>query len=135
MHNLDERVISIGYLSYNDYLKSDHWRITRSKYKKKSCFCCMSKNRLQIHHLHYDRLGCERDVDIITVCRKCHKKIHSIHPFGNAHNVVKQQYDKQREPKIKKKYYNHRRNPKYQEQLRRFNKKIEKRESRDILDM
>lgn len=33
---------------------------------------------LQVHHITYERLGCHEIDDLITLCRPCHTKIHSI---------------------------------------------------------
>lgn len=27
----------------------------------------------EVHHLNYERLGCELDEDVVGVCRECHK--------------------------------------------------------------
>jgi len=37
---------------------------------------CKSKDRLEVHHLTYERMTHERIDDLITVCHKCHSKIH-----------------------------------------------------------
>jgi hypothetical protein len=37
-----------------------------------------------VHHLTYERRGCEDPVDLMAVCRKCHAKIHH-KPFRPLH--------------------------------------------------
>ena len=66
---------------YRRYLKSDHWKETRSIALQKAnytCKDCGSKSNLQVHHLTYARRGHERQSDLVVVCDKCHKKRHGI---------------------------------------------------------
>lgn len=32
---------------------------------------------IDLHHLTYERIGCERDTDVIPLCRSCHKLVHN----------------------------------------------------------
>lgn len=64
----------------NTYLLSGHWQETREKrleIDEHKCFICGAEKGLDVHHLNYDRLWKE-DVrrDLVTLCRKCHHKIH-----------------------------------------------------------
>ena len=65
---------------YEDYLKSEHWMMTRAaklaaaKYRCEHC----GKYAYQVHHQHYLTLGNERNDDLLALCRPCHRKIHGI---------------------------------------------------------
>ena len=68
-------------ISYQDYLLSDHWKDVRrrfwaSKLHNGSCFVCSSKDKLQVHHKSYKRIGKEKMGDLILLCGKCHKETH-----------------------------------------------------------
>lgn len=64
---------------YRRYLKSSLWNKKRYKVLRRDkfkCVRCGSKNRLQVHHQTYSRVGKERLSDLITLCKQCHKKKH-----------------------------------------------------------
>jgi len=68
-------------LPYHDgYLKSSWWRRRRHVRLQKAkgkCEKCGAVTSFQdVHHVHYDRLGEERDSDLEVVCRDCHGKAH-----------------------------------------------------------
>jgi len=49
---------------------------------------------LDVHHITYERLGCERAEDVVTVCDICHSQIHSLAkhggvPLREAHLVIR----------------------------------------------
>ena len=64
---------------YIEYLKSEHWKSFKKRYKKAKspqfCLGCGNK-RIQLHHRTYARLGKERYEDIFPLCGKCHIKLH-----------------------------------------------------------
>ena len=65
---------------YHEYLKSKRWKATREDILKKrgsKCQLCgdISKN-FHVHHNTYDRVGFEKDEDLIILCNKCHAKFH-----------------------------------------------------------
>jgi hypothetical protein len=74
------------YRDQPDYLASDHWRRFRRKRIRlagEQCECCsLSRTRcrqryaqdLNVHHLDsgYERLGAERDEDVLVLCPRCH---------------------------------------------------------------
>lgn len=80
---LDFIVGKIGYKSYSDYLRGEHWALFSGGVRKKSCFCCGDKlSKLQVHHITYDRLGEELPADVVTVCDGCHICIHELPKSG-----------------------------------------------------
>jgi len=65
-------------LSYSEYLKTRHWSKTRKRILKKYnfvCYDCLEK-AVDVHHLTYERIGNERDSDLIPICIKCHSIRH-----------------------------------------------------------
>lgn len=85
-----------GYNSYNDYLKSEHWKDLRARYFKsklpRTCKICES-SRVELHHRSYKRLGHERLDDLIPLCRTHHQALHDWFklkqqgPIGNKDNL------------------------------------------------
>lgn len=61
---------------YNAYLKSIFWKEIKRKYKKYKCENCGDFENLELHHVSYNRLFCERESDLITLCKTCHQKEH-----------------------------------------------------------
>lgn len=76
---------------YHSYLQSDDWRELKKRYLSsklpKSCYGCFKPYgtyRVEFHHRTYKRLGCERLLDIVPVCRSCHEKMHNEHSLGRT---------------------------------------------------
>jgi hypothetical protein len=66
---------------YEDYLHSEEWEERRKAVFKRDCGVCQScltVKATQVHHIRYDNLGHEPLFDLISICTKCHKKLHSI---------------------------------------------------------
>lgn len=64
---------------YAAYLQSPEWQRTRQRALRlahRRCKICGNNEGLQVHHKAYDRLGDERDSDLIVLCRLCHKAAH-----------------------------------------------------------
>lgn len=62
-----------------EYMQSNKWKATRQLILLRddySCLSCSSKDRLEIHHITYKRMGNEKLSDLATVCRNCHQEIH-----------------------------------------------------------
>jgi hypothetical protein len=76
--DVEERVKYLRSMSYEDYLQTEFWRITRKQILGKRPFCerCGTRERLQVHHLTYERLGVELDEDLEVLCRRCHATEH-----------------------------------------------------------
>jgi hypothetical protein len=75
-----DRLIALGYKTYDDYLASDHWRTFRTSYAAsihpKTCAVCGS-TAYQLHHHTYVRLGCEKLIDVTPLCRPHHEDVHT----------------------------------------------------------
>ena len=66
-------------LPYPEYLKTDHWQQRRLRALGKAdnkCQVCAAVDRLEVHHNTYERLGHERDSDLVVLCRNCHGLFH-----------------------------------------------------------
>lgn len=71
---------------YFEYLQSDEWKTkatTRLKIDNYTCQGCgcrgTSDNPLQVHHLTYKNIMHENPyADLVTLCRNCHIRTHSI---------------------------------------------------------
>jgi len=66
-------------MPYADYLLTPEWKRRRNhalataRYR---CATCDARRELQVHHLAYERLGQEWDVDLEVLCRTCHEGHH-----------------------------------------------------------
>jgi hypothetical protein len=74
-----KRLNSLGYKSYRDYLRSEHWASLKEAYRKSTlpqeCIGCRSL-RYQLHHRSYARIGREQLTDLLPLCGECHRKVH-----------------------------------------------------------
>lgn len=64
---------------YHLYIKSIFWENRKNKYYQKyprKCVICGSVKNIGLHHLKYEDLGNEKDVDLVAVCNECHKGFH-----------------------------------------------------------
>jgi hypothetical protein len=65
--------------NYQAYLQSPEWRKTRNAALKRAgyqCSGCPSRRELQVHHVTYERVGCEREADLVVLCAPCHEGEH-----------------------------------------------------------
>lgn len=68
-------------MPYNEYLQTKHWktfsreRVREADYKCKKCG--RSDIELNVHHLTYERRGCELASDVIVLCKACHLEAHN----------------------------------------------------------
>ena len=66
---------------YQGYLKSNRWKKIREEVFVRDNFICKDCGEIatEVHHTDYDFLWTEKEKDFcISVCNKCHKKIHKI---------------------------------------------------------
>lgn len=89
--------------AYQVYLTQPHWQEIRKKMYSRynRCQMCKSKDKLNIHHLTYRRLGREQDEDLIVVCEYCHIEV--IHKKGLTKKRIRasisvKQYEKPHTP-------------------------------------
>ena len=75
-----------GEIKYQDntrfgtYYVSEEWFRTRLRILDRDngeCQACMGVAQC-VHHIVYERLGCENDLDLIALCNQCHDKVHKI---------------------------------------------------------
>jgi hypothetical protein len=89
--NLDE----LGFQTYEEYLRSDLWRETKSRYINSEyphfCLVCGSKS-FDLHHRTYERLGHEELYDLVPLCNPHHTALHKLLD-QNPELSVKDTYD------------------------------------------
>ena len=64
---------------YHKYLKSKRWKQKKDqilKNRENKCQLCGDMNNIHVHHNTYDRVGFEKDEDLIILCNECHAKFH-----------------------------------------------------------
>lgn len=74
------------YKEYSAYLRSAAWERRKQEIIRNNpnarCHCCAVQRSqripLDLHHLHYNTVGAERDGDVVPVCRPCHQAIHRV---------------------------------------------------------
>jgi hypothetical protein len=82
--------LSPAQIEYQKYLKSWRWKLLRwlrVRIDGRRCRTCKSFNALQCHHPDYEHKGGSFVAelrDIITLCDKCHGKIHGSTPGAPA---------------------------------------------------
>ena len=72
-------------IDYNIYIHSDAWKQKRQQrldLDNHTCQMCGATDKLEVHHITYDTLGFERMEDLITLCEKCHTKVHSAQSYA-----------------------------------------------------
>lgn len=65
---------------YNECIKSAEWLNLRQlvlQRDKNICQGCLINKAEEVHHLTYDNLGNEFLFELISVCKKCHDRIHN----------------------------------------------------------
>lgn len=66
--------------TFGTYYDSKEWVNTRSRIMKRDDYKCQVQRCTNpaacAHHITYDRLGCENDLDLISLCTRCHELVH-----------------------------------------------------------
>jgi len=104
-------------MTYQQYLASDHWADVKARYKRsklpQNCYVC-GKQPVELHHRTYKRLGEEKLMDIVPLCRTCHQGTHdrsketgdslweATRRFRRSHSVYKSQRRKSRRTRQRK---------------------------------
>jgi hypothetical protein len=80
-----EAIAKLPEMPYTLYLDSDAWKARRSYMVRRAghrCQVCNSRERLEVHHRTYDRLGHERIDDLTVLCHECHGDFHASGRLG-----------------------------------------------------
>lgn len=83
----EQRIITLGYASYNDYIRSPAWRAVKRRYAEQQpwiCNICGTEDGLQLHHRTYERVGEERLEDLMPLCEDCHEMVHTLERRGDT---------------------------------------------------
>jgi restriction endonuclease Mrr len=74
------RLRQLEAMSYAEYLRSPEWRRTRAAALERAGYCCSldvtHTDDLEVHHRTYERLGRELAIDLVVLCRPCHRVHH-----------------------------------------------------------
>ena len=69
-------------MRYSEYLRSDWWLFVSTARKRidgYKCAVCGSREKLNVHHRHYNSLRQENvKRDLVTLCHRCHACLHRI---------------------------------------------------------
>lgn len=71
-----------GMMPYDEYLRTDHWKVVRQKcwerFNRKCAVCNANgdNTKLDVHHRTYENLSQEEDADTVLLCRECHSLFH-----------------------------------------------------------
>ena len=68
-------------MPYTEYLRSPEWRNRRIRalcVAGDACEECGVGYSLQVHHLTYERRGCELPEDLVVLCKTCHRMVHGL---------------------------------------------------------
>jgi hypothetical protein len=68
-------------IQYMKYLESENWRLLKEQIHERSggiCEICQNALGEDVHHLTYERIFNELLIDLVHVCRNCHKSQHDI---------------------------------------------------------
>jgi hypothetical protein len=67
-------------MSYREYLRTPEWRTTRAAALERAGYCCAldvtHTEDLEVHHRTYERIGRELAIDLVVLCRPCHRLHH-----------------------------------------------------------
>ena len=92
-----ETLRQLGYKSYAEYLGSEHWADLNRRKTAKTCKVCRGPRQV-LHHRTYKRLGHEWLADMIPLCHKHHKMIHSLEDpmdqkglYGHTNKIVRRE--------------------------------------------
>lgn len=119
-------------ITYHEFLKSPEWFTLRENVKARDhnqCRVCNKKTELVVHHKTYERWRLCLSEDLMTVCKKCHEKIHF--DGGKKIELTKESL-KKRLKKINKARSQMPKQPKYVffgisvERCRRFKERVSK---------
>jgi hypothetical protein len=80
---------------WEEHMASHAWKLKRHEYREALpwiCFVCKGHQRIQLHHITYERLGLERLEDLVPLCHVCHQAVHRLvasgTPLVSAHHLL-----------------------------------------------
>lgn len=75
-----QRLRDLRAMPYVLYLRTPEWQRTRADALRRAGYRCSldatHRDRLEVHHRTYERLGAERARDVIVLCHDCHRLHH-----------------------------------------------------------
>lgn len=90
---VDLQLVPEIWITYEDYLKSEHWDNVKSDFKEFSkiyngvCLLCYNKENLVYHHWRYPKNWSNDSYkNIMEICNNCHEVIHNIQADKMLHN-------------------------------------------------
>lgn len=76
-----DRLKTLGFESYEAYRGGQWWRSFSASVKRGRHVCPLcflpAVHKLVVHHLTYERLGCERRSDVVVMHKLCHSRLHN----------------------------------------------------------
>lgn len=79
------------YWSYTDYMSSEKWDERKAHTLRRDgnkCAVCGATDDLVIHHVCYSRFGNESNLDLVTLCDKCHKDVHELVEYAKQKRLT-----------------------------------------------
>lgn len=74
------KIVVIDLTTFDTYYTSPEWARTRLRIMNRDSHRCQVESCSGasecVHHITYDRLGCENDLDLISLCHACHDLVH-----------------------------------------------------------
>jgi hypothetical protein len=86
-HQRMGKLRALGYGSYAEYLRSEHWAAIKAKYRASKmpqrCVVC-GEGWVDLHHRSYKRIGQEHLHDLVPLCRAHHNEVHTALFYGSS---------------------------------------------------
>jgi 5-methylcytosine-specific restriction endonuclease McrA len=76
---VEAAIAALRRMPYAEYLRTAHWQRQRALALDQAghtCDLCGRPDRLEVHHRTYERVGFERQRDLIVLCHDCHRDHH-----------------------------------------------------------
>ena len=76
---VESAISALRRMPYAEYLRTAHWqrvRVLALEQAGHACDLCGRDQQLEVHHRTYERLGFERQSDLIVLCHDCHRDHH-----------------------------------------------------------
>ena len=80
------------YFRYASYIQSPFWRRKKAEYQAEfgiHCEVCGPDMGVDIHHISYQTLFSESHEHLMCLCRKCHKRSHSLAKEADKSDILK----------------------------------------------